>query len=142
MRVLREFEAFGAVGLQPVSGPDALHRGFAQALRLGHAAGAPVGCPGRCGLQRSLHYLLDPVGVIGDPSAAAGCDFGQRFRPPFQEALAPEEDGRTTDAQLAGNRTISLPIGGQKHDARPDGDALRRILDTDPGFQSSALLGR
>jgi len=73
--------------------------------------------------------------------------FGYISKPGFHQIEPRRTRGRKVQREPGMPRQPSLtlgclPIGGQKHDARPDGDALRRILGTDPGFQSSALLGR
>ena len=139
--VLGEFESFRPVGLQPVSGPDALHGGLAQALSLGHGAGAPVGRPRGLSLDSGLHYLVHPFGSISDPPAPAGRDLGEGTRATLPEALAPEDDGGTTDMHLSGVPAIRQTISGKADDPGPEDDALGSVLGTDPGFQGSTLLG-
>ena len=140
--VLGEFEPLYPVGLEPVSLPDALHRGLAQPLGLGHSAGAPMGRSGGLCLGSGLHDLVHALGAIGDPSAPAWSDLGEGARATLHEASAPEDDGGTTDVQFSGNPAIRKAIGGKEGNPGPEGDALGSVLGTDPGFQGSTFFGR
>jgi len=132
---LNNFRRFG------LSASDALHGGFAQPS-FGHGAGAPMGRAGGLGLGSGPHDLVHALGSIGDPPAPARCDLGEGVRAALQEALAPEDDGATTEPTSRAIRLLGKAIGGKEGNPGPEGDASRSVLGTDPGILGPALLGR
>ena len=62
--IFRELEPFGSVGLKSMSVPNPLDGGLANALGLGHTAGAPVGGTLWLGLGCDLHDIGDPLWSI------------------------------------------------------------------------------
>jgi hypothetical protein len=92
-----QLEGFDRVRLEIVLPPNAADRGFADALRPGHRARAPMHGVRRLGMQRGLHDggnfgARNP----GDPARARSVLF-QPGRAQSQELLPPQLHGRSRD---------------------------------------------
>jgi len=138
-RVRGELVAFCPVGLQAVGEPDALHGVFAQALRLGHGAGTPVGRPSGLAPRGCCHDLGDPLGGEGRTPAPARSDVGEGVHAALLETAAPEEHRGAPHPELPSNAMVARAICGSKDDLGPQGDALRSVFRLDPGFQRASL---
>ncbi len=139
-RILGKLEPLGAVRLQSVGGPDALHRSLADALGLGHGARAPVGHTWRRALSGGLYDRFHPVSGVGHRSAPSRPDLSESSGTALLEPLAPEKDGGTGHTYLLSDAPIGLSIGGEKGDPDPPNHTLRGTLRTNPGFQRAALV--
>ncbi len=139
--VPRQFERPGPMRLQPMRIPNALHRCVTHALGLRHRPRTPVGG----GLRRCLggrgHHAVDLCGRDGPWAAAARRHGHQGLRAAQGESVAPQQDRRTTNAQLFGDRVVRDSVRGQEDDLAPHGDALRGAVGARPGLQEATILG-
>jgi len=107
LRVARQLEGLGQVGLEPKGPPDPTHAGLRHPALAGHLPGRPVGGVGRGLLQGLDQHPLDLL--VGDRSRCARPWLvGQPFQPVGQKACAPLGHRRPRDAQPLGD----LGVGG------------------------------
>src|SRR5215472_12117791 len=119
-RIVGEFEAGDPVRLQLMCSPDPVHGVWADTHGLGHGSAAPMGGPRRLAVEGGLDYGLDLLRRDGRLASAALLDLGQGLGPIAGEALSPEQDGGTTDAQGFGDGPVGDPIRCHQDHARPE----------------------
>ena len=120
IRIGRELEGLGAVGLQAESPPDALHGGGRQTARLGHAARTPVGRVNRQALQRAHDHGLDP-GLVHGPRRATARLVPQPIQPVGQKASAPLANRRRVDLEPRRDILVGHALTRQENDPGSQG---------------------
>ena len=140
LRVGRELELPVAVRLQPVRLPDAPHGAGADAARLRHQVGGPVGRLGRRLGQRQRDHAFDHLRP--ERRNARGPRLvAQKAVDAFpHEALLPAPDTGLRFAGLPHDRVGADAIGAQQDDRRAPDMLLRRIAV--PGDQLQVGCGR
>src|SRR5262249_14749900 len=101
---------------------------------------APMGGPRRLAVEGGLDYGLDLLRRDGRLAAAALLDLGQGLGPIAGEALSPEQDGGTTDAQGFGDGPVGDPIRCHQDHARPQSHTLGGAGSAPPAFEDPALV--
>src|SRR5208337_1949064 len=117
VRVGRELECLGLVGLQPERIPDPDDCALGQPDRLGHAPGTPVGGGFRLLFQGSGDNLLDHR-VSGRTRGTRSRLVGQPVEAVFQEALPPLANGRDVDAESGSDVFVVSALGTSQNDPR------------------------
>jgi len=137
-----ELEALHQMRFQTVSVPNALRRGFAQALSLCHASAVPVCRIRRCAVQCGFHHSGNFAGRnLGNTSEPQRILF-QSQHAQHQKALPPELNGRAPELQLNCNCLIHKPVGGQADRSRPLDQSQRQGSRCRPLLQRAPLLRR
>ncbi len=140
LRVATDFKRRDVVRPQTMPLPNASHRCFADALRFGHQAGAPVRGVRWLTVQRGLHHGGDFM--VGNRRNATWTRrvFLQPFRAQGQKTFAPQLYGGPRDAKSLCDLLTLDAIGGQQNDLRPLNNALRLASGPRPRLQGDALL--
>jgi hypothetical protein len=119
LRVGRQLERLGAVGLQSERPPDAADHRVTDAGRLGHRSRAPMGLARRRGLKRLHDYRLHRL--VGDRARRADARFVIQPRQAMRDELAPPlGDRRLGRAKALGDGRIRC-IGARQHDPGSEG---------------------
>ena len=120
LRIVGELELPHPVRLQAVRAPDALHRADADAGRLGHHGGGPVGrLARRVGQASAPPRARPPRRRAAGCARAASCRAAGRRRPLRHEALLPAPDAGLRLAGPAHDLVGAEPVGRQQHDLGP-----------------------
>ncbi|TKS58407.1 MAG: hypothetical protein EWM73_03544 [Nitrospira sp.] len=141
MLVAAQLEGLDQMRLEVVPFPDAADGGLAQPVRLGHAAGTPMGRRGRRGVEGRLdHRAHRPLRDARDTSRARGVLFQSRTAK-SQKPLSPQLHRRAGDTQLVGDVLTQAALGGQLdnpcavHQSHGDAPPVR------PGGEGDAFIG-
>jgi hypothetical protein len=140
-RIGGQLEGLGAMRLQAKGPPDAQHGRLVQTAGLGHQPRAPVrgflGSP----LQRHRQHLFDLR--IADPARLPRPRrIDQPVEPLLDEALPPLADRLQRHAQPLRHLRVRGPLRAAEHDARPQGERLRRPASPCPLDQAVVLFER
>jgi len=139
--VAAELERFDQMRLPVVLLPNTMNRVFAEALRLGQAARAPMGCVGRGGVQGRMNDRAHLA--MGDSWNAAGTRgvFFQSRKPQGQKALPPELHGGSRNPQSAGNHPAQNAIGGHPDNLCALDHPERKASSRRPSVENDSFVG-
>ncbi len=138
VRVVRQFESSGQVGLDLVGRPNPLHARRRYSGLASHRTHAPAG-PIR---RRLCRLRNDPVLLrCGNRRLRPAA---RRFLQPCQTVAGkpalPANHCRSAHSYFGGRRLLATARGTQQNDPRPGDHALRRRRGVDHSFQLPALL--
>ena len=126
--IVGELEGADAVRLQAVRPPDPLHRGDADAGRLGHRAAGPVGRLAAAARSRSAPPPGRPPPGRAAASAAAGsCRAAARRRPASAKRSCQRQTQVLRLARPAHDLDGAEPVRRQQHDLGPPDMLLRAV---------------
>lgn len=116
--------------------PDAVHRVFADALGLGQRTGAPVGCPGRLGLQSGFHHPSHPLGRKRRLAASSWGNLPDAANTQLATTPSPEGHRPAMNLKLRRDLLILFVESARQKNLRPKRDLLRRRSCSNPLFES------
>ncbi len=128
-----------AMRLQAMRLPDTTHRAGADARRLGHRIGGPVGRLSRRIAERQPHDALGDVGSERRDARRPGLVAQQPVDALGHEALLPAPDRGLGDTRLAHDRHRADAIGGQQRDPTSPDMLLSGVTVTDHRLQAAAI---
>jgi len=136
----RQLEGAGAMQLQAMRIPGALHRCRTHPLSPSHGTQAPI-CGGRwLGMQSRLYDLLDARGRNRRLASPSPRIFTERRRSTLLETPSRQNHARPAGSQLLRNLAIGLAFGSQQDDAHTKDDLLRSVARSHPTRESTSLL--
>jgi len=137
--VLRHFERLDPVRLQTMRLPDSGDRHVAHAHLFGQRSRAPMRRGRRPRMQRSLDDKVHRLVLRLSRTLSMRSIFPDSRRPLFLKAVSPKNDRRPGGVQALGDRIVRNAVGGQKANARPKDNPLRRSARLNPGLQGPSL---
>ena len=142
LRIVRELELPHPVRLEPVGAPDALDRTDADAGRLRHHRGGPVGRLGRRIGQRQRDHPLRHFGPERRMRERPRLVAQETVAPFLGEALLPAPDAGLRLARPAHDRDRPEAVGAQQNDLGPPDVLLGRVAVPVERLQAAAVGGR
>lgn len=139
LRVGGELELPIAVRLQPVRLPDAPHRAGADAARLRHQVGSPVGGLGRRLRLRQRHHAFGHLPAERRDARGAGLVTEKAVDALLHETLLPAPDTGLGCSGLPHDCVGSDAVGAQQHDGRAPDMLLRCIAVPGDRFKPTAV---
>ena len=140
--IVGALEGPDAVGLQPVHGPDPLHRAQGNRRRLGHGTAGPVGgFAGRLGAGQRDHPVHRGV-VQARFARLAGRIPEQAIDPGLGEAPLPAPDRRSADRSAPGDLGDRQSVGRAQDDPSPRHVLLGAIAISHDRLQTSTIRRR
>ena len=141
LRIRRELERVDPMRLQTKRAPDARDGRFRETRDVRHAARGPLGRVRRGRFQRAGDDVHKDI--VGHFARHPGPRFiGQAFQATDAKAFAPFADTIARDVQRPGHRAIRLTGGAAQHDARAQGQPLRRFRAPGPLLQRAPFVVR
>ena len=140
-RIVRELELPDPVRLEPVGAPDALDRADADAGRLRHHRGGPVGRLRRRIGQRQRHHALRHLGPQRRDTRRPGLVAQETVHALGHEPRLPAPDARLGLARPAHDLGGPEAVGGRQNDPGPPHVLLRAVPIRDDRFQSGTVRG-
>ena len=139
LRIVRDFERLDAMRLQTVVAPDPLHRVFAHADGLGHAAHGPL-CRVRwrflSGLANDLCFLIWPGQW---PCVRCEAHPVHACQPDLRKSIPPCADRSPRAAQFRSDVLVLLSGRRGQHDLRPLHQSCRRAAPARPFRQRDSF---
>jgi len=140
-RIVGEFELPDPVRLEPVGAPDALDRADADAGRLGHHRGGPVGGLRRRLGRRQRDHALRHLGPQRRDTRRPGLVAQETVHPFGHEPRLPAPDARLGFARPAHDLGGPEAVGDRQNDPGPPHVLLRAVPIRDDRFQSGTVRG-
>ena len=140
-RIVRELELPDPVRLQAERAPDAPDRADADAGRLRHHGGGPVGGLRRLIGQRQRHHALRHLGAERRDARRPGLVAQQTVHPLGHEPRLPAPDARLGLARPPHDLRRPEAVRGRQNDAGPPHVLLRAVPIRDDRLQSGTVRG-
>ena len=130
-RIAAQLKGLAAVRLERKSAPDAADAALAEPGGLGEGAGGPVRGSGRLAFQGAGQHAFHR-GIAQAARRARTGVIEQSVEAEKDKTLPPFANRGPSDPYSASDLGVTPPLGAQQHDARPQGQSLRRLGTTRP----------